>query len=181
MVKIAILALGLAACAADIQGGAYYCGPAESCPPDTQCDPASDLCVAPPDVQAFGCLEGPALAAAGCAPGSLATTGCITTADFVDRLGLRTSACMMKLSATMSFPDALMPLAATIKDPSGNVVATSAPCGDVHGGLVDACVDFVGAPSVEYTIEVAGAPGGTTCDGACAFNRYSLAVNTTLP
>ena len=55
------------------------------------------------------------------------------------------------------------------------------PCHGLHDGLQDSCLEFDGTAGSTYTIDVAATDGASTCAGACAFNRYQVAVQVTRP
>jgi hypothetical protein len=172
-----IATLGLAACSPDIESGAYYCGLEEACAPGLVCDVPSHVCVTAAEATPFACSEGADLPVPSCGPDSLGSHGCIGTAATVDTIALTTTAgCTTHVAVQLSYPIAFMPLALTVHDAGGAIVGTAAGCHGEHGGLTDACVDFVGAPGATYTFDVAAAPGAPTCGGACAFNSFDLAV-----
>jgi hypothetical protein len=172
----------VAACSPDIQSGSYYCGDEEACPPGLSCDGATNICVAPAEATPFSCDKGNPLFPATCGAGQLESTGCVNTAGAHDTFTLVTDAtCTMDFTAQITMPIAFMPLDVTVKDASGNTVASGAPCNVAHGGAVDVCASFSGGNGQSYTVDVAAAAGAPTCDGACAFNRYSLSVQVTRP
>jgi hypothetical protein len=105
----------------------------------------------------------------------------VNTADGHDRITYTTAdGCSVAVTVTIAYPVAFMPLTATVSS-GGAVVATSAPCGDVHVGDATSCATFTGQPSTTYTIDVAATPGAGTCNGACGFNRFAMTVQTTAP
>ncbi|HTJ44268.1 MAG TPA: hypothetical protein VL463_19325 [Kofleriaceae bacterium] len=178
---VPVVLAALTGCAAEITSDSYYCGPAEACPPDLECDGVTNLCVAPANVMTFTCEEGPPLGAATCDPASLQSHGCILTPDGADHYTIATGAgCTMSVSMTLTFPVAFMPLGATIKD-GDTVVATTTPCGEIHNGAWAACATFSAAPNKTYTLDVGAATGATTCGGTCGFNRFALTVQVTRP
>lgn len=180
--RLALILLVVGACSPDIQSGAYYCGADEACPPDLVCDGTTNLCVAPAEVTAFSCAEGPALFPSGCGAVTLESNGCVMAAAGHDTFTFATDAtCSMAFDVMISEPIAFMPLGFTVKDGGGTVVATGAPCHIAHGGNVDVCATFTGGMGAAYTIDVAAADGAPDCDGACAFNRFAVSVQVTRP
>jgi len=173
----------VAACTPQIEGGSYYCGPDESCPPDERCDGATNLCVVPSDVTAFACADVPTLPViTSCTPAKTETHGCVWTADGHTQVTLAMPAdCGPRVEAQLIFPIAFMPLQTTVRGAGGAAVATSSACSAPHGGVTASCVAFDGMPGQTYTLDIASAPGGPTCDGACAFNRFALTVSILRP
>jgi len=165
-----------AACTPVVESESYYCGPEELCPPDQVCRETDNVCVLPGDFVPFACTDDDMLGAATCPPATLVAKGCVLTGDGVHAYPLTTGAgCAVHLSVSLSYPVAFMPVAVSLRDASGTVVATSAPC-STSGGSETACLEADPQPGVAYTLEVAAAPGAPTCDGAGAFNRYLLSV-----
>jgi hypothetical protein len=170
-------ALGLAACTPEIQAGVYFCGPDEACPSGFACDGATNTCVTPTEVTPFACDEGDPLIAPTCDPSTTGTHGCVNTAGAQESWSLAAAAgCTMHFDVTITYPIAFMPLAATVAGQG-----TTQPCHEQHGGLQDSCLEFDGTPGATYTIDIAAPDGASTCGGACAFNRYQLAVQATRP
>lgn len=172
-----LLGLLVAACTPEIQSGVYFCGPGASCPDGFACDGATNTCVTPTEVTAFSCSEGDPLIAPTCAPSTTGSSGCVDTAGAHDEWMIAAAAgCAMHFDIMISYPEAFMPLAATVAGEG-----TTQPCHEVHAGLQDACLEFDGTAGATYTVDVAAAAGGDTCNGACAYNRYQLAVQVTPP
>jgi hypothetical protein len=171
------LAGGLAACSPEIEAGVYFCGPDEACPSGFVCDGATNTCVTPTEVTAFTCTEGDPLIAPTCDPSTTGSHGCVTSAGAHDSWTVTAAAgCAMHFDVMITYPVAFMPLAATVTGQG-----TTQPCHGLHDGLQDSCLEFDGTAGSTYTIDVAATDGASTCAGACAFNRYQVAVQVTRP
>jgi hypothetical protein len=180
-VLAAALAAAAAGCTPVVESEAYYCGPEERCPPDQVCRETDNICVLPGDFQQFACTDDDQLGAPGCQQATLVAKGCVDGADAHHTYPLTThDTCPVHLSATLTYPVAFMPVAISLLDPTGAVVATSAPCSSA-GGAETACLEVDAAPGTAYQLDVAAASGAPTCDGACAFNRYLVSVSILSP
>jgi hypothetical protein len=178
---VLLFGIALAACSPEIESGVYFCGPDQACPDGFSCDGETNTCVTPTEVMPFSCSEGGPLVAPTCDPSTLGSSGCVDTAGAHDMMSFTTAAgCPMNLDIMITYPVAFMPLEAQVSDGNASQ-GTTQPCHAVHAGLQDACVTLTANPGTTYTVDVAAVAGGDTCNGACAFNRYQLAVQVTRP
>lgn len=187
-----LLVLAVAACTPDISPGAYLCGPEQSCPDDLACDGVDHVCVLPTAAQPFACGAGdevepnndlagaqPVLPNATCASLPVELAGCIADDDSADyyRIAVPTGCTAVSASARLSFPLAFMPLAVTIVDRDGAVLAEGAPCenDEPDDGETRMCVVANVTPGQDALVRVEGT-GEATCGGACAHNQYLLTM-----
>jgi hypothetical protein len=186
-----VAAVAVAGCEPEITSGSYYCGPELACPPDFRCDHLTASCVYPSLAEPFECAPesndaepdddvGAALELGdvGCGVPS-ERLGCVDNAGDVDYLTLVAPAgCARRpLQLRLRFPVAFSPLGIEVVDAAGGAVATGAVCTDVDGfGMTHVCGEATIDPGATYVVRVARAPGGTTCDGLCPYNRYNLSI-----
>ncbi|MDX2093408.1 MAG: hypothetical protein SFX73_36525 [Kofleriaceae bacterium] len=181
-----------AACTPDIVPGSYFCGPEQACPEGQTCDGLSNICVLPTQAKPFACTSGtesepndafataqPVLVGASCASNPTEVRGCTAAEDGQDFYGFTVpgGCTTVSASARMAFPLAFEPLTLKLVDEAGATVAEGRPCDNdaPDDGDVRLCIEANVAPSGTYAVVVART-GEDTCDGACAYNRYDLAV-----
>ena len=186
----------LAACAPDIAPGVYICGPEQLCPDGLVCDGAEAVCVneatalpfacgpehvdvpgddAPATAQSLGDLTCNSLVveAISCLPGGDA--GDFYTFRVLD--GCTTARLRASVIYPVAFQRVVLQLAKVGEAPM--TIDTECPPRNLDAGAAASCLDAAIAPG-EYVIGVV--PDGTgTCDGACAFNRYSLGLQISTP
>jgi hypothetical protein len=195
---VAAMAIALASCVPEINTGTYFCGPERLCPPELECDDTSFTCVNPLLVDPFTCPEGANLFEPDdspedardlgdleCDPGAvLSTAGCVVGADadyyalaYPSGCGERSS----RLTVTLRYPVATMPLTVELLDSQGEVIAV--------GGLCTPAVDYSGRdwlcievePSAQgYYVRVEGLTDAPDCGGDCDHNSYELDINLLL-
>lgn len=189
--------LGLAACAPQIDGGTYFCGPERLCPPGQQCDDTTYTCEKPLFVEPFRCPEvtldaepddlpedASALGVLECGATLVnsATAGCIAPGEERDHFSFvhdrECTGAAPGLAVTMRYPIALAPLTLELLDASAEVVATGVLCTrSVDFSGTDAvCIDRPDLPQGTYLLRVRIADDAADCDGDCRFNRYTLDV-----
>jgi hypothetical protein len=191
---------GLVACTPEIGLGTYFCGPERLCPPDQACDEISWTCVHPLWAEPFSCPAGSDtfepddergaardLGATSCERSSVlvGAVGCIAGADAVDYATFDLPELCSdehRVVVTLRYPIALMPLAVDLVDGEGQVVASGALCTPPldYSGQDRLCIEV--APTVQrYWTRVTPAADAVDCDGACAYNRYTLDVSFLAP
>lgn len=184
------LALGLAACTPDINGGTYYCGPNQACPPDLKCDGATALCVLPAVALPFTCPIGSnqhepdddaahaePVGVGGCGAASFQATGCIDKDSDVDLYAVTTAVGCASLRVLLKFPVAFADLGVDVLDGNGAVVASGDATGDVFGTDGQVAIDITAPTQAQaaYFVRVRiGAAGG--CGGACRYSWYQLSI-----
>ena len=187
----------LAGCAPDITSGAYQCGDEASCPTGLVCNGPDNLCVSPIGVTGFACTadeshepdddiaHGFQLMPQNCGF-STGVHGCLGPGDSQDWISLVTpTGCSAVEIATRTVaPIAFEPVAVSLADASGAVLATDTTCADASpsstNGVSTNCMKMTVAPGTMYGIRIAPAGGGD-CDGDCAFNRYFVTVTVDVP
>ncbi|HEV7556419.1 MAG TPA: hypothetical protein VGO00_13225, partial [Kofleriaceae bacterium] len=133
----------VAGCAPDITPGAYQCGDEASCPPGLVCNGPDNLCVSPNEAMPFSCAAGEShepdddiahgfqLMPEGCGF-STAIHGCLGSGDRQDWLALVTpvGCSAVEITTRTIAPIAFEPVAVSIADASGAIVATDTTCAD---------------------------------------------------
>ena len=199
-----LLCIPLAACNADVVSGSYLCGPEELCPDGQKCngtdDKASglveDSCVLSSLARPFVCspavnvepddsmAQAHALALADCVSVPFVTNDCMLASDAADWVSfVPSSVCTaVKVEARVTFPIAYEDLGLTLWDIDHNMqVGTDKDCpASSDEANVRRCLDVTLVPGTKYGIEVKPTGEGT-CNGACAYNRYSLSVQLSTP
>jgi hypothetical protein len=194
-------ALGLAAAAAyactpDIAYESYLCGENQLCPSGQTCDGATAHCESPVVAAAFACAtadeihepdDTPATAQAitglTCPSNLLSLDGCVAPTDadgdwYTIAVPATCGAVVVHLH--ISYPQAWQELPFDFGDDTGAVLEQSGDCSadEVNSlkgaGLVDKCLKRTLDAGKTYTIHVYKGDPGTSCDGACSFNRYTL-------
>ncbi|MCB9561327.1 MAG: hypothetical protein H6709_19970 [Kofleriaceae bacterium] len=193
ILTLAVTAGAATGCSPEVGSGTYHCGPDRSCPDDLRCDEVSTLCVFPELVESFDCGENgnvhedddaPARAfdvgVAGCGQATVQQSGCIDNAGDVDYLRLTTPVgCDGTLSVTARAPVAFMPVTVEIvADDGTTVLGDGTVCEDLDDqGREWTCATAPVTGATGYLVRVRGAGVGQDCDGACAYNRYTLAID----
>jgi hypothetical protein len=194
--RAALVCLVLAACSADIVPGSFLCGPQQACSPGYVCSGSDNSCEDPSTATAFACTAqeeasepddspatGAMLPALGCVSELLSIDGCLAAGDSADWYQLATpSGCTaVAVNLEITYPIANEPLGVMLGDASGATLAPDTTCATTATNAEDnRCITMTLANSTGYTIEVLPS-GGSTCDGACAYNRYTLAVQLVTP
>ncbi len=195
-----LLVLSLAACTPDIVSGAYVCGPEKSCPEGQACDgaqhvmdsdPESELCVLASRARPFSCSSTPdyepddtmdqahLLENLGCSS-RLEADGCMLdaeSADWMTFVAPDTCSGTLGVELRLVFPIAYEGLGLELWDVAANEkLATDDAC---TSGLDEQherrCLEHALVAGTKYAVKVMPTGEGT-CDGSCAYNRYTLSV-----
>lgn len=196
--RAALLALTLVACTPEITPGTYLCGDEESCPAGQACDGLTNTCELPSAARPFECgpeideLEpndafqsAQAVSDLQCVSRVAEIHGCSRKdGSPEDWFSFAVPNCTqtVRTTARIAFPLAFEPLVLELRDANGTVKATGDVCSsdDKHDGDAELCIDLPVTAGSQYAIRVAGA-GSADCDGACAYNRYTLTMQLVSP
>lgn len=196
--RYAVLALALAACTPEITPGTYLCGDEELCPEGQACDGVTNTCELASAARPFECGDeidevepndafqsAQAVGDLQCVSRVAEVHGC-TRKDGSpeDWFSFVVPSCTstVRTTARIAFPLAYEPLVVELRDANGGVKATAESCSsdDKHDGDTELCLDVAVTPTAQYALRVAGA-GSADCDGACAYNRYTLTMQLVSP
>jgi len=194
--RAALLVL-VAGCSPEIASGSYLCGPDKACPPSEACDGVTDTCVLESSEQPFACDLGtefpgddtsataqqiPALA---CVSPPYQVSECLPMGDMADWFAFATPAncSSVEVQARILYPVAYEGMNLELWDLAANSqIGTDVPCADSINdpAHVERCIKLTIPPGGSYGLLVK--PNGQgDCDGACAYNRYSLSVQLATP
>ena len=191
--RCAALALVLlAACAPDIPGGVYYCGPERACPSGLVCDDSTAVCAYENEAEPFACGEDANLpepddtlalatdyGARGCGFEPVTAEGCLDHAADLDHIEFTSSLdCdVLPFEAKVRYPVAFAPVVLEVLDGDGEVLATSEVCVDLDDtGQTHACVEATLVEDTAHFLRMSRIDGSPDCDGACRYNRYRLSI-----
>lgn len=195
--RAALLMLMVAACSPEIASGSYLCGPEELCPEGMACNGPNNTCVTDVAALPFACgladevepnntaLTAQDFGEPSCVSQPAEVHGCAAGNDVEDWYKLRVpSTCgAVVVQARATFPVAFEPFILEVRGPDDAVIATSVPCtaiGTEDLGLTQVCVKGAATPGEHYSVRIARA-GSENCGGACANNRYTLAIQLAQP
>ncbi|CAN5176837.1 hypothetical protein BH11MYX1_BH11MYX1_04300 [soil metagenome] len=187
----------VAACSPDIPDGAYLCGPNEACPATQLCDEPTNSCVVPAAASAFSCpggseltepddsqATGSVIANLECVSVQFSDAGCLAPGDAQDWLQFTAPAgCpAVEVEIRISYKVAFEPLQVVLHDAAGGQLATDTACKNSDPGQGEdvRCLTQTITSGQSYGIEIKPA-GGDDCEGACQFNRYTVAVQLATP
>lgn len=187
----------LAACTPEITSGAYDCGDEGSCPTGFACDGVDNTCVAAGAARPFTCDSSEVhepdddfAHAFAVEPGGCISTvivhGCLASGDTADWISLTTptGCAALSIHTRTIAPIAFEPVAVSVVDAAGNVLATDSTCSDAlppaKSGSDANCSTTTVDQGAAYGIRVTPAGGGD-CDGECAFNRYYVTIDLAVP
>jgi hypothetical protein len=198
------LAAVVAGCTPDIAPGSYLCGPEMLCPDGLACnggvddDPSTpdNVCVVPNQAQPFACGNvdpagddtpdtGPSLGNLTCVSPVAERRNCLLSSDVGDwyQLDIPDNCVAVQIEARLSFPVAFEPVQLQIASDGGAPVPAETPCstpsGDEDGSVVH-CFKLTVQNGSHHALGVVHA-GTQNCGGACANNRYTLAVQLSTP
>jgi hypothetical protein len=197
--RSALLLCTLAACSPDIVPGSYLCGPERLCPDDQVCDGVTNICVLPNQAMPFACppqstmseiepndsgTSAQQISNLACVSRSAELVGCAKDLDGEDWFQFDTpSDCTaVGVTARLTFPLAFEVLALDLRDANGAIIATGEQCpqSEPDDGDEQRCVEKTLTPGGHYAVRVSRT-GESTCDGACAHNRYTLTLALETP
>ena len=185
---------GASACTPDIVSESYLCGPNASCPEDQKCNGADNICVTS-SPEAFSCdfggkepndsIEtGQPLGTFGCTSLATSLDACMDMGDAVDwyTLTAPTGCDAVAIDSRLTFPTAWEDLALELWNVDTNErVGQSSKC--AFGGEAGdelRCMNVTLDQGARYAIAVLPTGDGD-CKGTCAYNRYALHMQLTLP
>ncbi|MFN0246113.1 MAG: hypothetical protein ACKV2T_04345 [Kofleriaceae bacterium] len=190
--------IALAACAPEITPGTYLCGDEELCPEGQACDGLTNTCVLPSTARPFACgddidevepndafLSAQSFGALECVSNVAEVRGC-TPANGNDEdwfsFAVPTCSSTVRATARIAFPLAYEPLVLELRDVNGSTKTTGDACAndDPNDGDTELCFDLAVTGGAQYAIRVAGT-GTADCDGACAYNRYTMRMQLLSP
>ncbi len=199
-----VLCLSLAACTPEIVSGAYVCGPNGTCPEGLTCNGTEDessgllaeTCVLPSLARPFACTpeatdepnntaaEGFLLQNVGCVSAPFVIDSCMLSGDTADwTTFVAPSVCAsVEVQARLTFPQAFQELGIELWDVDHDMkLATDGECAQgADTGAVRRCLDLTLVPGTKYGVKVRPTGNGT-CNGSCAYNRYTLSVQLATP
>jgi hypothetical protein len=196
--RIATLVLFLAACSPEITPGTYLCGDEELCPEGQKCDGLTNTCELPSAARPFECGDeidevepndafqtAQAVGDLECVSRVAEVHGCSRKdGSAEDFYSFTAPSCSTTVRATarIAFPLAFEPLVLELVDANGSTKATADICAsdDKKDGDSEMCIDTPITSNAQYAIRVAGS-GTADCDGACAYNRYTLTMQLVSP
>ncbi len=195
--SIWILVVSAAACSPEVSSGAYLCGPNEACPDTQACDGPTNSCVVPTTASAFSCpggteknepdntqTTGTVISNLECVSSQYSDAGCLALGDAVDWLRFTAPAgcTALEVEIRISYKVAFEPLQIVLHDATGAQLATDTACKNTDPGQGEdvRCLTQTITSGESYGIEIKAA-GGDDCDGACQFNRYTIAVQLATP
>lgn len=193
--RAAVLLIALAACTPDIVSGAYLCGPNASCPEDQRCNGPDNTCVLDTTALPFKCVpevetepddtsaQGHLISNLGCVSVPFVNASCMLEGDSADwvRFVAPAVCTAVAVEARVTFPVAFERMGLELWDLDANMMlVTDSECGLGEAGEELRCLEQVLVPGKTYGILVKPAGDGN-CDGACAYNRYTLRVLLSTP
>lgn len=184
----------LAACTPEVVSGSYLCGPEASCPEDYVCDGVEDTCVLSSMADPFTCVpkmnlepddtpEEGALQTLGCASAFMNAECMLAddTADWLTFVAPEQCSTAIAVQARLSFSVAWEVLGLELWDLDANAQLVSGEdCTGADVRQVERCLTQMLVPGTKYGVKVSPTGEGT-CDGDCAYNRYSLSLQLGTP
>ncbi len=193
----ALLLIPLVACSADIAPGTYFCGPEQLCPEGMACNGADNICTVPSQVLPFDCGEindrpdddlpeaGLQLAALECVSGVRELKQCLFEDDPGDwfQFDVPDNCSAVQIEARLTFPLAFEPVAIQLSTDGGPPVTVDTDCqfsAGENAGEISRCFEMTVSNGSHQAIGLVHS-GVDNCDGACAFNRYTLNLQLSTP
>jgi hypothetical protein len=192
------IAIALAACTPEITPGTYLCGEEELCPEGQACDGLTNMCVLPSAARPFECGDeidevepndafqsAQSVGALQCVSHVAEFKGCSRKdGNAEDWFSFAVPNCSSTVRATarIAFSLAYEPLVLELRDANGSTKATGDVCANdaPNDGDSQLCFDLPVTAGAQYAIRVAGS-GTADCDGACAYNRYTMRMQLLSP
>ncbi len=189
---------GLAACRPDIGYNTYSCGANASCPDDQACDETMDVCLSPVIATPFTCTvtdrepdntiaTATPITGLTCAASPQNFLSCLEDGDTLDMFTFTSPASCteLELQVVLSYPVSYEALQVTLTGSDGtSVVANDMACDEsAVDSLVTRCLTAPLGSDMVYALRVEPLANDTDsdCAGSCAYNRYTLTVQTTTP
>jgi hypothetical protein len=192
---VSLGALVTAACTPEIVSGSYLCGPNATCPDDQVCNGPDNVCVSV-SAEPFSCAPDKvtepddttdtaySIGELDCVSIASVIDSCMDETDPADWIAFSVPAGCGDVVADVrvTFPTAFEELALELWDLDANErVAVDAPCPvSGEGGDELRCLKTTLAEGARYAIQVVPTGEGT-CDGDCAYNRYTLRMQLNQP
>lgn len=190
----------VAGCQTEIGYGTYLCGVEQDCPDGQSCNGPDNRCVAKAEAIPFTCSEGteqepddtPAQAFGlpdimQCVSLPISVGGCLHEHETEDwfRFTVPMMCTAVVVRMRIAYPLAYEDVQFEIGDDAGTILESQTECGADETsledlGILQKCLKRTLTSGETYTIRVK-ADGTLSCDGACAFNRYSLTVRFESP
>jgi hypothetical protein len=186
-------------CKAEVGNDTYFCGVEADCPEGQLCNGPNNRCVNAASAEPFACeqaLENEpdntiaqafALPHLDCISPLSMQPGCIADHDDGDwyTFAVPEDCTAVVAHIHISYPIAYEELPFEISDVDGTTLEHSTECGPNETslaalGLVDRCLKRTVTPGMTYGIHIIADPT-LSCDGDCAFNRYTLTVSLQTP
>jgi len=187
-VRALFLVLSIAACTPEIVSGSYLCGPNATCPDDQLCNGPDNVCVTASALP-FSCEPELAtepddttdkafsLGPLDCVSLASVLDSCMDETDAADWVAFSTRESCGEIMADVrvTFPTAFEELALELWDLDANErIAVDTPCASTgEAGDELRCLKAPLVPGTRYAVQVLPTGEGT-CDGRCAYNRYTL-------
>ncbi|HLL24032.1 MAG TPA: hypothetical protein VK427_17990 [Kofleriaceae bacterium] len=190
--RIVFALAALAACAPDIAPGTYLCGPEQLCPDGLACNGPDNICVSPAFARPFACgaknedVAGDDTPATAQDLGELACISlvrekrsCMPPGDASDyyKFTVAEGCTNVRVQASVVYPIAFERLVLQLARVGEMPQTIDTACGTPRLPSDADARSCLTAPVTPGTYVLGVVPDGTdNCDGACAFNRYGLAV-----
>ncbi len=192
-----MLACATTACTPEIISGSYLCGANASCPDGQVCNGEDNICVVPSRALPFACepelltepddspANGHLLPNIDCLSTPTSLDSCMPDTDSADwvRFVAPMGCTARELDARVSYALAFQRIAIQLWDLDRNeAIAEDGECttGGLVGGDEQRCLRAALVAGTSYGLQVLPSGEGD-CDGACAYNRYTIKVQLVTP
>jgi hypothetical protein len=186
-----------AACSAEIAPDTYFCGPEQLCPEGLACNGEDNVCTNPSNAKPFSCdlpfvdrtgddqpTQGQQIADLACVSGVRELQNCLSEGDPGDwyQLLIPDNCNAVQIEARLSFAIAFEPAAIQLSSDGGTPVTVDGECANnpEQAGETARCFEMT---VTNGSLQAIGVVHGDSanCDGACAFNRYTLSLQLSTP